>query len=251
MNLGEGVANLRQQELHTQIAVLKEQVQTPEDSDASCCQMLNTTFFLSNVSGTSGNRLLWYQSKCYTLSLSAGTFIHLCVSTQVSSYCRLTVYSNMAQCPAVVRWAKIVNELLGMLEFSHCIRFCQRFSRSWGFTHWNSSWIDSADILPHLSNTLCKKWVCQGSMSHTVCLRFDSFLQPYSLLKCTNGWDLVDLHPHHMQFFQVKIFEEDFRKERSDRERMNEEKEDLRRQVERQQGQLTNLTNQVSSYTDH
>lgn len=46
--------------------------------------------------------------------------------------------------------------------------------------------------------------------------------------------------------FQVKIFEEDFRKERSDRERMNEEKEDLRRQVERLQGQITNLTNQVS-----
>lgn len=46
--------------------------------------------------------------------------------------------------------------------------------------------------------------------------------------------------------FQVKIFEEDFRKERSDRERMNEEKEDLRRQVERLQGQMTNLTNQVS-----
>lgn len=45
---------------------------------------------------------------------------------------------------------------------------------------------------------------------------------------------------------QVKIFEEDFRKERSDRERMNEEKEDLRRQVERLQGQITNLTNQVS-----
>lgn len=46
---------------------------------------------------------------------------------------------------------------------------------------------------------------------------------------------------------QVKIFEEDFRKERSDRERMNEEKEDLRRQVERLQGQITNLTNQVRS----
>jgi SMC interacting uncharacterized protein involved in chromosome segregation len=46
---------------------------------------------------------------------------------------------------------------------------------------------------------------------------------------------------------QVKIFEEDFRKERSDRERMNEEKEDLRRQVERLQGQMTNLTNQVRS----
>lgn len=44
---------------------------------------------------------------------------------------------------------------------------------------------------------------------------------------------------------QVKIFEEDFRKERSDRERMNEEKEDLRRQVERLQGQITNVTNQV------
>uniref|UniRef100_A0A8B9KKD0 TNFAIP3 interacting protein 1 n=1 Tax=Astyanax mexicanus TaxID=7994 RepID=A0A8B9KKD0_ASTMX len=44
---------------------------------------------------------------------------------------------------------------------------------------------------------------------------------------------------------QVKIFEEDFRKERSDRERMNEEKEDLRRQVERLQGQMTNLTNQL------
>ncbi|KAM9413699.1 TNFAIP3-interacting protein 1-like isoform 18-T47 [Salvelinus alpinus] len=44
---------------------------------------------------------------------------------------------------------------------------------------------------------------------------------------------------------QVKIFEEDFRKERSDRERMNEEKEDLRRQVERLQGQVTNLTNQA------
>lgn len=44
----------------------------------------------------------------------------------------------------------------------------------------------------------------------------------------------------------MKIFEEDFRKERSDRERMNEEKEDLRRQVERLQGQITNLTNQVS-----
>lgn len=48
---------------------------------------------------------------------------------------------------------------------------------------------------------------------------------------------------------QVKIFEEDFQKERRDRERMNEEKEDLRRQVERLQGQMTNLTNQVSRIT--
>ncbi|XP_048885068.1 TNFAIP3-interacting protein 1 isoform X4 [Brienomyrus brachyistius] len=44
---------------------------------------------------------------------------------------------------------------------------------------------------------------------------------------------------------QVKIFEEDFQKERSDRERMNEEKEDLRRQVDRLQVQITNLTNQL------
>lgn len=50
---------------------------------------------------------------------------------------------------------------------------------------------------------------------------------------------------------QVKIFEEDFRKERSDRERMNEEKEDLRRQVERLQGQITNLTNQVTHDHDY
>nr|XP_023675311.1 TNFAIP3-interacting protein 1 isoform X2 [Paramormyrops kingsleyae] len=44
---------------------------------------------------------------------------------------------------------------------------------------------------------------------------------------------------------QVKIFEEDFQKERSDRERMNEEKEDLRRQLDRLQVQITNLTNQL------
>lgn len=37
---------------------------------------------------------------------------------------------------------------------------------------------------------------------------------------------------------QVKIFEEDFRKERSDRERMNEEKEELRRQLEQLQAQV-------------
>ncbi len=61
---------------------------------------------------------------------------------------------------------------------------------------------------------------------------------------------LLQLYIHFLNCFffalQVKIFEEDFRKERSDRERMNEEKEDLRRQVERLQGQITNLTNQVS-----
>lgn len=47
----------------------------------------------------------------------------------------------------------------------------------------------------------------------------------------------------------MKIFEEDFRKERSDRERMNEEKEDLRRQLDRLQVQITNLTNQVGTAT--
>lgn len=41
---------------------------------------------------------------------------------------------------------------------------------------------------------------------------------------------------------QVKIFEEDFQRERSDRERMNEEKEELKKQVEKLQAQVT-LTN--------
>ncbi|XP_041079549.1 TNFAIP3-interacting protein 1 isoform X2 [Polyodon spathula] len=44
---------------------------------------------------------------------------------------------------------------------------------------------------------------------------------------------------------QVKIFEEDFQKERSDRERMNEEKEELRQKLERLQGQVTVLNNQL------
>lgn len=73
----------------------------------------------------------------------------------------------------------------------------------------------------------------------------------------SNGWTKyceLETKPDHLPFssfffVQVKIFEEDFRKERSDRERMNEEKEDLRRQVERLQGQITNLTNQASGIT--
>lgn len=44
---------------------------------------------------------------------------------------------------------------------------------------------------------------------------------------------------------QVKIFEEDFQRERSDRERMNEEKEELKKQVERLQAQVTLSNAQV------
>lgn len=45
--------------------------------------------------------------------------------------------------------------------------------------------------------------------------------------------------------FQVKIFEEDFQRERSDRERMNEEKEELKKQVEKLQAQVTLSNAQV------
>lgn len=44
---------------------------------------------------------------------------------------------------------------------------------------------------------------------------------------------------------QVKIFEEDFQRERSDRERMNEEKEELKKQVEKLQAQVTLSNAQV------
>ncbi|XP_078241764.1 TNFAIP3-interacting protein 1 isoform X11 [Pogona vitticeps] len=44
---------------------------------------------------------------------------------------------------------------------------------------------------------------------------------------------------------QVKIFEEDFQRERSDRERMNEEKEELKQQLEKLQKQLVLSSNQV------
>ncbi|KAM8799051.1 TNFAIP3-interacting protein 1 [Eudromia elegans] len=44
---------------------------------------------------------------------------------------------------------------------------------------------------------------------------------------------------------QVKIFEEDFQRERSDRERMNEEKEELKQQLEKLQKQLAVSNNQL------
>ncbi|KAM7042251.1 TNFAIP3-interacting protein 1-like [Acridotheres tristis] len=44
---------------------------------------------------------------------------------------------------------------------------------------------------------------------------------------------------------QVKIFEEDFQRERSDRERMNEEKEELKQQLEKLQKQLVLTNNQL------
>ncbi|XP_014742451.1 PREDICTED: TNFAIP3-interacting protein 1 isoform X3 [Sturnus vulgaris] len=44
---------------------------------------------------------------------------------------------------------------------------------------------------------------------------------------------------------QVKIFEEDFQRERSDRERMNEEKEELKQQLEKLQKQLVLSNNQL------
>uniref|UniRef100_A0A6I8SI53 TNFAIP3 interacting protein 1 n=1 Tax=Xenopus tropicalis TaxID=8364 RepID=A0A6I8SI53_XENTR len=46
---------------------------------------------------------------------------------------------------------------------------------------------------------------------------------------------------------QVKIFEEDFQKERRDRERMNEEKEELKRQLELLQTQLGQVNTQLRS----
>ncbi|KAM5172385.1 TNFAIP3-interacting protein 1 [Mantella aurantiaca] len=46
---------------------------------------------------------------------------------------------------------------------------------------------------------------------------------------------------------QVTIFEEDFKRERSDRERMNEEKEELKRQLEQIQAQLAEAKSQMRS----
>lgn len=54
---------------------------------------------------------------------------------------------------------------------------------------------------------------------------------------------LAGYHTHpSSHLLQVKIFEEDFQRERSDRERMNEEKEELKKQVEKLQAQVS-LTN--------
>lgn len=52
-------------------------------------------------------------------------------------------------------------------------------------------------------------------------------------------------YPSSPHLLQVKIFEEDFQRERSDRERMNEEKEELKKQVEKLQAQVTLTTAQV------
>ncbi|KAF1470865.1 TNFAIP3-interacting protein 1, partial [Pygoscelis antarcticus] len=49
---------------------------------------------------------------------------------------------------------------------------------------------------------------------------------------------------------QVKIFEEDFQRERSDRERMNEEKEELKQQLEKLQKQLVLSSNQLRASKD-
>lgn len=43
----------------------------------------------------------------------------------------------------------------------------------------------------------------------------------------------------------MTIFEEDFKRERSDRERMNEEKEELKQQLEQLQSQLAQAKSQV------
>ncbi|XP_044310376.1 TNFAIP3-interacting protein 1 isoform X2 [Varanus komodoensis] len=49
---------------------------------------------------------------------------------------------------------------------------------------------------------------------------------------------------------QVKIFEEDFQRERSDRERMNEEKEELKQQLEKVQKQLMLTNNQLRVFKE-
>ncbi|NWU04005.1 TNIP1 protein, partial [Urocynchramus pylzowi] len=49
---------------------------------------------------------------------------------------------------------------------------------------------------------------------------------------------------------QVKIFEEDFQRERSDRERMNEEKEELKQQLEKLQKQLVLSNSQLRASKD-
>lgn len=70
----------------------------------------------------------------------------------------------------------------------------------------------------------------------------------------TQGWQRSDGRclpsarcTHIFPPCQVKIFEEDFQRERSDRERMNEEKEELKQQLEKLQKQLVLSNNQVSS----
>ncbi|XP_067862207.1 TNFAIP3-interacting protein 1-like isoform X2 [Heptranchias perlo] len=49
---------------------------------------------------------------------------------------------------------------------------------------------------------------------------------------------------------QVQIFEEDFQKERCDRERMNEEKEELKKNIEQLQSKLTLLNTRLEAYEE-
>uniref|UniRef100_F7GJZ2 TNFAIP3 interacting protein 1 n=1 Tax=Monodelphis domestica TaxID=13616 RepID=F7GJZ2_MONDO len=49
---------------------------------------------------------------------------------------------------------------------------------------------------------------------------------------------------------KVKIFEEDFQRERSDRERMNEEKEELKKQLEKLQAQVTLSNAQLKAFKE-
>ncbi|XP_060688301.1 TNFAIP3-interacting protein 1-like isoform X1 [Hemiscyllium ocellatum] len=49
---------------------------------------------------------------------------------------------------------------------------------------------------------------------------------------------------------QVQIFEEDFQKERCDRERMNEEKEELKKNIEHLQSKLTLLNTRLKTYEE-
>lgn len=64
---------------------------------------------------------------------------------------------------------------------------------------------------------------------------------------CLEEMSAVTQDTHVLPSCQVKIFEEDFQRERSDRERMNEEKEELKQQLEKLQKQLVLSNNQVSS----
>nr|XP_040148845.1 TNFAIP3-interacting protein 3 [Ictidomys tridecemlineatus] len=54
-----------------------------------------------------------------------------------------------------------------------------------------------------------------------------------------------DRHSTHVSVFQVQIYEEDFRRERSDRERLSREKEELQRAHQASRAQLARLSSQI------
>lgn len=60
MNLGEGVLNLRQQELHTQIAVLKEQVRPPSVGASANLMEPVDPRCLFQSSGSSGSAVFFF-----------------------------------------------------------------------------------------------------------------------------------------------------------------------------------------------